>query len=72
MNRPTELGVNPVELTDEDLIHELASVHRTRHDTLRFGSDDALFNHNRRMSELESEYLQRFPDREIDPARLRG
>lgn len=64
-------GVDPTVLADEDLMRELASLHDTRHDTLRHGSDDALENHNRRMYELESEYLRRHPQREVDPARLR-
>jgi len=64
-------GVPPSELSDEDLLRELASLHETRHDTLRHGSDHALENHNRRMVELESEYLRRFPQREVNPARLR-
>lgn len=71
MERPAELGLSPTELTDSDLLRELGSLHRTRHETLRHGSDDALFQHNRRMAELEAEYLRRFPDREVDPARLR-
>lgn len=63
------LGVDPSSLTDEELLRELASLHGTRHDTLRHGSDDALVHHNRRMTELESEYLLRFPQREVDPRR---
>jgi hypothetical protein len=66
-----ELGVDPADLADGDLLRELASLHATRHDTLRHGSDDALANHNRRLVELESEYLRRYPQREVDPARLR-
>jgi hypothetical protein len=67
-----ELGVDPAELSSDDLFRELSSLHATRHETLRHGSDDALANHNRRLVELESEYLRRFPQREVDPARLRG
>lgn len=66
------LGVDPAELSAQDLLRELQSLHDTRHQTLRHGSDDALANHNRRMVELESEYLRRYPQREVDPARLRG
>ena len=66
-----ELGVAPQELTDDDLVRELASLHRTRHDTFRHGSDDALAEHDRRTAELETEYLRRFPQREVDPSRLR-
>jgi Family of unknown function (DUF6158) len=65
------LGVKPADLSDEDLVRDLASLHETRHDTLRHGSDAALEHHNRRLTELEAEYLRRFPEREVDPARLR-
>lgn len=64
-------GVSPDALTSDDLLRELASLHGTRHDTLRHGSDDALANHTRRTTELEHEYLRRYPSREIDPARVR-
>lgn len=60
-------GIPPRELSDDDLLRELRSLHRTRDDTLRHGPDAALDNHNRRMAELESEYLRRFPDREVMP-----
>ncbi|QSB17087.1 hypothetical protein JQS43_03430 [Natronosporangium hydrolyticum] len=63
-------GVPPDELNDDDLLRELSSVHRTRHDTLRHGSDQALIHHDERMLELEDEYLRRFPHREVDPYRL--
>jgi hypothetical protein len=66
------LGVDPAELSAEDLLRELRNLHATRYETLRHGSDDALANHNRRLAELESEYLRRYPQREVDPARLRG
>jgi Family of unknown function (DUF6158) len=66
-----ETGVDPRELTGEELLRELASLHETRHDTLRHGSDAALMHHNRRMAELEGEYLRRYPEREVDPQRLR-
>jgi hypothetical protein len=58
-------------LNDNDLLRELSDVHRTRHDTLLHGSDQALAHHDQRMGELEAEYLSRFPEREIDPQRLR-
>ena len=64
-------GVDPAELSDDDLLRELASVHETRHQTLRHGSDAALDNHTRRTGELEKEYRKRFPEREVDPQRLR-
>jgi hypothetical protein len=65
-------GIDPATLDVEDLMRELRSLHDTRHETLRHGSDDALGNHDRRMLELEQEYLRRFPQREVDPARLRS
>ncbi len=65
------LGVDPTELTDEDLIREVHSLHRTRLDTLRHAADSALANHLRRTAELETEYLARHPGREVDPSRLR-
>lgn len=58
------------ELPNDDLLRELATVHRTRHATLRHGSDQALAHHDQRMRELEQEYLRRFPEREVDPDRL--
>jgi hypothetical protein len=66
-----DTGVDPAELTDDDIIREMASLHRTRLDTLRHGSDAALANHLRRTAELETEYLTRHPGREVDPHRLR-
>jgi hypothetical protein len=65
------LGVDPAELSDDDLIREVASLHRTRLDTLRHASDAALATHLRRTADLETEYLTRHPGREIDPHRLR-
>ncbi|MDF5755738.1 DUF6158 family protein [Spongiactinospora sp. TRM90649] len=65
------MGIDPRELPDEDLLRELRHVHETRTDTLRHGSDDALDNHTVRTRELETEYLRRYPEREIDPERLR-
>jgi hypothetical protein len=58
------------ELSADDLVRELATLHRTRHDTFRHGSDQALAHHSQRMRELEDEYLRRFPQREVDPDRL--
>jgi hypothetical protein len=64
-------GIDPAELTDDDLIREMASLHRTRLDTLRHGPDAALANHLRRTAELETEYLTRHPGREVDQSRVR-
>jgi hypothetical protein len=66
----TEIGIDPAGLADDDLIRELASLHRTRLDTLRHGPDAALANHVRRTAELEAEYLIRHPGREVDASRL--
>ncbi len=66
------MGIDASELSDEDLLRELGSLYRTRMDTLRHGSADALTTHLARTSELEAEYLRRWPDREVDPRRLRG
>jgi hypothetical protein len=69
---PTDLpGIDPAELGDEDLIREMHSLHRTRLETLRHAADTALANHLRRTAELETEYLARYPGREVDPSRLR-
>ena len=64
-------GIDAVELTDSDLLREMGSLHRTRLDTLRHGTDAALANHLRRTADLETEYLTRHPGREVDTARLR-
>ena len=54
-------------LSDEDLVREMHSLHRTRDDAVRHGPEDALRTHDRRSAELEAEYLRRFPDRELIP-----
>jgi hypothetical protein len=64
-------GVPAGQLPDEDLLRELAELHRTRTQTLRHGSEQALARHSGRTEELEDEYLRRFPEREVDPQRLR-
>jgi hypothetical protein len=64
-------GVPPSQLSEQDLRRELEHVHATRHETFLHGSHDALDAHGRRAAELEAEYLRRFPDREVDPGRLR-
>ncbi|PZM98098.1 MAG: hypothetical protein DIU79_00910 [Actinobacteria bacterium] len=66
-----EMGVDPADLTDEDLLREMSSLHRTRLHTLRHAPDPALATHLRRTAELETEYLSRRPGREVDPGRLR-
>ncbi|MEV4105752.1 DUF6158 family protein [Nonomuraea sp. NPDC049649] len=67
----TTMGIDPAQLNDEDLLRELRHLHFTRTDTFLHGSDDALARHTSRTNELESEYLRRFPQREVDPNRLR-
>jgi hypothetical protein len=65
-----EMGIDPAELTEDDLLRELASLYRTRLSTLRHGPDAALANHFRRTADLETEYISRHPGREVDPGRL--
>jgi hypothetical protein len=65
-------GVPGGQLSDEDLLREMGELHRTRNDTLRHGSDQALERHDERLAELEGEYRRRFPQREVDPERLRS
>ncbi|MFC5754309.1 DUF6158 family protein [Actinomadura rugatobispora] len=64
-------GVDPAELSDDDLMRELGHLYETRMDALRHAADQALAEHTRRMSDLEAEYLRRIPEREVDPERLR-
>jgi hypothetical protein len=64
-------GVEPGQLSDEELLQELESLHSTRHRTLLHGSDDALAHHRRRQEELENEFLRRNPQRDVDPGRTR-
>ncbi|GHJ49452.1 hypothetical protein Cs7R123_67940 [Catellatospora sp. TT07R-123] len=71
MHTENPSGIPAGELSDHELSRELASLHRTRHDTFVHGSDSALANHDERSRELEGEYLRRFPGRDPDPRRLR-
>ncbi|MGP3982278.1 DUF6158 family protein [Streptomyces sp. KR80] len=64
-------GVDPAELDDHHLLKELETIHRTRHETLLYGSADALVAHSSRMAELEAEYLRRHPDRQVVSGRTR-
>jgi hypothetical protein len=57
------IGVAPEQLDEELLMKELETMHRTRHETLLRGSDDALATHTARMTALEGEYLRRHPQR---------
>ena len=65
-----ETGIDPSSFSDEDLFRELGSLYRTRLAALRHGPDAALDNHFKRTAELETEYMARFPGREVDPERL--
>ncbi|WP_031509819.1 DUF6158 family protein [Streptomyces megasporus] len=66
-----EMGIDPGRLSDSELLEELQSLHRTRHDTLLHGSSDALAAHTRRTEQLENEYLRRHPDRAVSAGRTR-
>ncbi|KAA0941952.1 MULTISPECIES: DUF6158 family protein [Streptomyces] len=67
----TTTGVDAARLDDQQLMKELETIHRTRHDTLLHASDDALQAHNERMALLEGEYLRRNPDRPVAAGRTR-
>jgi hypothetical protein len=65
------MGIDPRELSDADLLKELETIHRTRHETLLHAPDDALAAHSVRMTELEAEYMRRNPVRPVSPERTR-
>ncbi|GGW36218.1 hypothetical protein GCM10010340_12510 [Streptomyces griseoloalbus] len=67
----TMTGVEPSRLDDQQLMKELETIHRTRHDTLLYASNDALRAHNERMAQLEGEYLRRNPRRPVAAGRTR-
>jgi hypothetical protein len=67
-----ESGIHPAALPDDDLFRELGHLYQTRLDALRHGSARALSTHSVRTQELEHEYLRRFPQREVDPERMRA
>ncbi|HZG05740.1 MAG TPA: DUF6158 family protein [Streptomyces sp.] len=66
-----EMGIDPEKLSESELLEELESLHRTRHDTFLHGSSDALRAHTRRTRQLEDEYLRRHPDRAVSAGRTR-
>jgi hypothetical protein len=68
---PYDGGVDPADLDDRQLLRELETVHRTRHETLLYGSLAALAAHNTRMTALEGEYLRRHPQRQVATGRTR-
>ena len=69
---PYDDGVDPADLDERQLLHELESVHRTRHETFLYGSSAALAAHTGRMTALETEYLRRHPDRQPASGRTRA
>ncbi|WP_035793234.1 DUF6158 family protein [Kitasatospora mediocidica] len=68
----TQQGIAAGDLMGDRLLHELEQLHRTRHETFLYGSDDALRRHTERTSELEAEYVRRFPIRMVTAGRTRA
>lgn len=66
-----DVGVDPASLADDDLERELATLHRMRHETFLHGGWAALDTHTGRTLALETEYLRRHPEREVDDQRTR-
>lgn len=58
-------------LDDQEVLSDLDTLYQRRLTTLRHGAEAAVESSTRRIAELEQEYLRRFPDREVDPARVR-
>jgi hypothetical protein len=66
-------GVDPGELSDDDVVREVTHLHETRHEAMRGASESAFEAHTRRMLALENEYIRRFPeDSAPDPLRTRA
>ena len=66
-------GIDPAQLSDDDVRREVAHLHATRHDALTGGSESALEAHTERMLALEREFLRRFPaEGAPDPMRTRA
>ncbi|MER8103997.1 MULTISPECIES: DUF6158 family protein [unclassified Kitasatospora] len=65
-------GVSPHALGNDTLLHELEQLHRTRHETFLYGSEEALKRHTLRTGQLEAEYLHRFPSRLVTAGRTRA
>lgn len=65
-------GPSARNLEEGRLLKELEAIHRTRHETLLHGSDDALVTHTQRMNELEHEYVRRHPQRAQTAGRTRS
>ncbi|GAA1142253.1 hypothetical protein F4556_005951 [Kitasatospora gansuensis] len=64
-------GIPAADLETDVLLHELEQLHRTRHETFLYGSEEALYRHTLRSGQLEAEYLRRFPYRHVAPGRTR-
>ncbi len=64
-------GIDASTLSEEDLVREIESLHRTRSQTFFHGSNDALLAHTNRTAALEQEYLRRHPERDVDADRTR-
>jgi hypothetical protein len=67
----TSTGPAPAELSEDDLLRELESLHRARHETFLHGSEPAVSHHSQRTTALEREYVRRHPERDVDEERLR-
>lgn len=67
-----EGGPSARDLEEGRLLRELEAIHRTRHETLLYGSDEALVTHTHRMNELEHEYVRRHPGRAQTAGRTRS
>ncbi len=65
-------GVPPDALHNDVLLRELSQLHRTRHETFLYGSDDALRRHTLRTGQLEAEFVRRFPLRQVSAGRTRS
>ena len=66
-------GVDPRELSDDDVVREVTRLHETRHEAMRGASESAFEAHTQRMLALEREYMHRFPeDSAPDPLRTRA
>ncbi|MER5636129.1 DUF6158 family protein [Kitasatospora sp. NPDC002227] len=65
-------GIPPDALHNDVLLRELAQLHRTRHETFLYGSEEALRRHTLRTGQLEAEFVRRFPYRQVTAARTRA
>ncbi|MFB7665496.1 DUF6158 family protein [Kitasatospora sp. NPDC056138] len=65
-------GIPPLALETDVLLRELSHLHRTRHETFLYGSEEALHRHTLRTGQLEDEYLRRFPLRQVTAGRTRN